>query len=408
MLSRWSKWILVALGFTWGAYFLLAGRISTVLGDRLSPLLNRVAKGKINDAAVFLQNRVAEVLILLTLAVLLCLLGKAIWNWLGRRELREKWVWQAVALFLLLNVWVGAAMRTAVFWGAMFTGSETANYTQFQFKKNLLRENPAARVALLMGSSQTRSEIDENLMNEQLRGRLWTTELHFPGSAALDLLLTLRRLEEVRGDYIIVYVSEITFYSGIHTEAPPLFARLEDIPSLREVGLKSELFEKSFGYGYLGHVLPLFLAREALTHRILGTGLAQSTQAGQDATLAEDLTERAHVVARRFAMDHTTDIQKKAFTKFLALAAERNRKVILLEGQLNPLVRERMEPKLREDMRGFLREMASRFSNVILVTEDRLPSQLPPDYEDLSHVNQSTQMRFTSWLVDYLRNSPIL
>jgi hypothetical protein len=397
------QFIFILLVSCWLLFFAIGSRLANAIGTRLGAIIQRVGKGKISDPVLFTYERGTEFLILLTLFCLLVLLLWGLARFARTRQWRYAWIAQGIAAFVALNLWIAAATQTALFWGAMFTGSRTANFTQFQFKRSLLGEHKAPRSALLLGSSQTQAQIDENQLNALIGSNIWTTELHFPGSAGLDVFLIYENLRRFRADFLLIYLSENNFFNGLHTEAPPFFARLEHIPIVRSFGLGSELASKSFRYGYLAEVLPLFRAREAITHRLLGPDIALLSQATQDAALDLDLEARAESVARLFQRDKYPSVHERAFEEFVRRASKDGRKVILFEGQLNPVLARRLPPEMRAQMKRFLADLAARYPNVELVHEEKLPPQSPSDYADLTHVTPAVQQKFTSWLAEFLQ-----
>ena len=60
--------------------------------------------------------------------------------------------------FMTLNIWVGVAMNTILFWAVLGVGGGVQNLMQFEFKRILLEENRTPVRAVLMGNSQTRAE----------------------------------------------------------------------------------------------------------------------------------------------------------------------------------------------------------------------------------------------------------
>ena len=393
------------LAFCWAIYLSAGNRIASALGGRFEGILQRISKGKISDPVTFLYQRGKEFLLLATVLLLLSL---ALW-WLARflrkGAFRQAWLFNGIAGFLALNIFVAVAMNTALFWGAMFTGSRTANYTQFQFKRVLVPEHPAPFSALLLGSSQTQAQIDENQLNALVGTNLWTTELHFPGSAALDVLLTYESIRRTPADFLLIYLSEGYFFNGLHIETPPFFARLEHIPLYRSFGLGREVCSRPFRYGFFAEIIPLFRAREAITHRVPGPDLGWIGQTTHDTTLKEDLEERADFVATRFRFDSYVDVQKRAFEEFIRRSSNDGCTIILFEGQLNPVLGRKLPSGMREDMKKYLSLVAARYPNVRLVPEAELPPQSPADYVDLTHVTPEGQRRFTLWLVRYLEKN---
>jgi hypothetical protein len=395
--------LLVFLALSWCVFLAAGNRIAGLLGDRIGGSIQRIAKGKVSDPVVFTYERAREFLLLSTVFVILSLVLWLLAKFLQQRRCKYAWAYNCLAIFAALNVFILPALNTALFWGAMFTGNRTANYTQFQFKRILADEQKAPRSALLLGSSQTQAQIDENQLNALIGTNLWTTELHFPGSCGLDVLLAYEQLRETRADYLLIYISEGYFFNGLHTEAPPFFARLQHIPLYRSFGLGRELVSEPFRNGYFGQVIPLLRAREATTHRVLGVALGLIGQETHDAALEVNLEKRAESVAQLFEDGPFADVQKRAFAEFIRRASSDGRKVILFEGQLNPMLSKHLPPSLRNETKTFLREIAAGHSNVELIGESEQPRQEVGDYSDLTHVTAAGQLKFTLWLSDYLR-----
>jgi len=392
-------WIVLLLG--WLGYALAGGWAAQLVAARFGGVLMRVGQGKFNDASLFVQGRFREALWLATLALLWVVAHRAL-DWLWRLRAGEnpwRWVAHGVAGFVLLNVWVGFAANTALFWGALGAGGGVQNYMQFQFKRVMAEEVDAPMRAVLVGSSQTRAQIDERLLNERLGTNLWTTELHFPGSKAYDLLLIEPQLKRSRAQLVVCYFTEGYLYTGSHGETPPNFLSFGQLPDAWRRGALRHLSGAEIGYGLLGDALPLFRCREVVSQRLLGAAAAQMKQAQYDAGLPVDLDTRARDNARSFRSDADTDFQKRAFEDFVVRCERAGRKVVLLTGGYNPVLTRQMDPALRADMIGFLNGIAARHANVVLVPASALPEQTAADYDDLNHVNVPMQRRFTEHLV---------
>lgn len=394
-----SLWIVLALlGLALAGLAQLAG---AELGARFSEAILRAGRGKISDPSAFVSGRLFEAGALMVLGALLGFAS------LGARRIfsgrRHAWAALALALFAAANFWLWAAGRTAAFWACFYTGQATANFTQFQFKKLLLPEHRAQRQLLLLGSSQTQAQLDENRLNTELSGMAWSTELHFPGSHGLDLLLVLRRLRGSPGEDLVCYLSEYYFYSGLYSTTPPYFFRAQDWPVLSRLGWSRELRAQPFGMGLLGQFLPVFAFREPFSHRLLGTGMASLEQKRYDADLETNLIRRAEVSAEAFRLDGNAALQKAAFDEFVREAGRQNRRLILLEGSVNPLLAERLPGNVRRDYRAYLRQLAAEHRHVRLVPAEVLPKQSAESYDDLTHVTRSVQQDFSQWFAGYYK-----
>ncbi len=49
-------------------------------------------------------------------------------------------------------------------------------------------------------------------------------------------------------------------------------------------------------------------------------------------------------------------------------------------------------------MLAFLRNQAAHDANIVLLDESDLPKQTEADYDDLTHVNEAAQIRFTEFI----------
>ncbi len=378
----------------WAGYAVAGERVAQLVAGRFGLAILRIGKGKITDAALFVHHRLHEALWLATLTVLWAAVHTLLERGIQNRG-RNRWVLHGVIGFAGVNLWLGAAMHTGLFWAAMGAGGGVQNLMQFHLKRILMAENPAPIHAVLVGSSQTRAEINEEQLNEQLGQQVWTTELHFPGSHAYDVLLIERQLRQTNPQLVICYVSEGYFYLGSHGLTVPNFLEFQDLPDARHRGAPRFLSRQEIFYGLLGDALPLFRCREVLAFRLLGATSAQLKQQAHDEALEADLDTRAKEFAASFHLSAESHFQKQAFEDFVARCEKAGRRVFLLTGGYHPALRQRTNPAIRADMLAFLSQLQQRYTNVVVVPESEFPGQTAGDYEDLSHVNEAMQRRYT-------------
>ena len=388
----------------WLIHVTAGAMLSQMLAARVGAALLRFGQGKFNDPALFIHRRTGELLWLITLAFL-CAAGHPLLERLIRRRagvIRWGWAAHAALGFTLLNIWMGAAGNTALFWGAVGAGAGFQNLMQFHFKRIVFEENPASRGAVLVGNSQTRAQIDEGLLNERFGTNLWTAELHFPGSHAYDLLLIERQLRRANPQLVICYLNENYFYNGSAGESVPSFFGLRELPDAWRRGAVRHLEGKGVFYGLLGDMLPLFRYREALAQRLFSASAVQLKQSQYNTSLAVDLETRAREAASRSQLDAESEFQKRAFEEFVARCQQANRRVIALDGQSNPILTRQLDPSVRTDLTSFLDQLQHGYSNLVVVRGNALPQQSSADYEDLTHVNPEAQRRFTLWLAEFI------
>ena len=400
---RRSQWVAVVAAATLGAwlsYWLGGHWAARCLADRFGPALERVSKGKIADVRLFIEHRLGEGLWLVsTLMVLGCLFWMLGWV-LGRLQVKVRWRWigHAVLGLISANVLLGMAGRTALFWALMWQGENTHSLAQFHFKRVLMEELHAPQQAVLLGSSQARAEIDENRLNVILGKRLWTTELHYPGTRASDLLLVARRLKDHSFTHAICYLSEMNFYIGSHSEPLPFFLTVGDCFDFGRLGGWHFIAGRAAYYGLLGQVLPAFRYRDVLAQRVLGLGLHAIQQRIYDASLAADLEARAQVAAKTYVRGPESEFQKRIFEQFILECGAHGRRLILCCGQLNPILARKLDPSIRLDLRQFLQRMKEKYPGVVFLDEHSLPEQTIKDYVDLTHVTPEAQAIFTERL----------
>ena len=396
----------VCLLAAWIGYAVVGAGLARLVAHRFGGLVLRIGQGKFSDVAVFLQHRERDLLWLATLALV----------WAGAHLLlerlarsrpswdRARWAIHGLAGFVCLNLFVGAAMNTGLYWGALGAGAGFQNLMQFHLKRILLEENPILRRAVLVGSSQTRAEIKEEILNDRLGTNLWTTELHYPGSQAYDLLLVERQIRHANPQFVICYLSAGYFYQSNPEEPglPNLFG-FGDLPDALHSGAIHFLHPRSVAYGLLGDLLPVFRCRDILAQRLLGATVVNLKQEEYDTSREMNLDQRAKEIAPNVRVLPSTSFQKEALERFVARCQQADRTVILLAGIFNPLLEQRINPAVRADLMQFLTDLKHRYSCVVLMTEDEMPVQTAADYEDLTHVNEAMQQRFSEFLAAQLK-----
>ncbi len=394
----------ITLGIAWLACWLGGAALARFLGTRFSAALLRFGKYKFDDPSAFVYHRLHEALWLVTLAFVWVGLHRLLGRWLHRRSPHSKWHWapQSLVGFVLLNVWVAFAMETALFWIVLGFQSGSENYMQFRIKRIIATENRAPYRVLLVGSSQTDSEFEEDDINRAIGSTAWTTEVHYPTATAHDLLITERLIRCVHAHFVVCYLSEYYFYLWIHGEAPKRFLSILDLPELWRLGSLQQLSRDEIGYGVTGNLLPIFRCRDILLMRFFGTSTRGLDQLIYDSGLTPDLDARAREFGKAFTLSESSRIEKQALEIFIDRCQAQGSRVILLGGGMNPILTRYIDPAVRRDYVSFLAELPSRHPNVIVVPPEELPPQPPEVYYDLSHANPAGTRLFTDFFTAYL------
>jgi len=391
--------VIVAVG--WGLYAFAGHRLAAALAKPLSGTLLKLGEGKVTSPGDFIHRRMFEVAWLATLILAWFLAHWVVQAFVrGAGRKRYAWIAHCVVGFIALNLWLSQATQMAAFWILNWDGGQSQNLTRFHIKRILAREGSTGPRAVLVGSSQTRAQIDEAILNAALGPRLRTTDLNYPGAKALDVLILDPMFSESQPDYVIWYVSEAYFYGGSSSEVIPNFLRIEDLPDLFRRGCFRFVPRDRMAYGILGDLLPVFRLREVFAQRVLGPELGHLQQQQYDTLLETELVMRAQRAAVYYRLNKESHFQQLAMEEFVIRCQRSRKNVILLTGQLHPVFEGALDPAMRPEMFSFLRRLAEQYPNVTLI--EKLPEQLPADYVDLTHVNRAAQERFSRFLATEL------
>jgi len=404
MRARLTLFLIVAPVVLWVLFGTLGDRAASKISSRFGSRILAGGDGKFAEAAPFVKRRLDDAVVLATAA---CLLGLAHRRLavLASRRLRPPglWIVQGWSVFVCLNVFAAVAARTVLFWCLLYTGKQHVNnFTQWHIKQGMMAEIEAPSQAVLLGASQTRSQIDAKVLNERLGRKIWTTELHFPGSSCYDMILCLERIPKVHLDYAITYLSEGSFYSESGSGRLMYFFGFRDLPGYWALGPGRPEFDHYSVCGLLGDVFPLYRVWEPLTDRVRGWKLEDQEQARYDASLESDLESRARRVAKGYSLGPASRFQQRAFAEFCKLCRARGCRLIICCGHFSPILGRVLDPALRADMMAFLREQAAQDPNLVLLDESQLPPQSEGDYDDLAHVNLAARARFSQYIAGVL------
>ena len=201
---------------------------------------------------------------------------------------------------------------------------------------------------------------------------------------------------------VITHLSEFAFYSPSQGEVVPHLFGWRDLPGfIRLRAWRHVAWDRAF-YGLLGDLFPMFRYRDGFAGRILGGGLVHLRQQTHDDAMPENFDLRARQMAATFQMSPYSDFQMRAAEEWIRLCERQGCRVILLTGQVNPLLSRQLDPALRRQMLDWLSQMARRHSAVKLVGESSLPAQSAEDYVDLTHATPAARARFTQRLAGLL------
>lgn len=390
------------MAVAWLGFAAFGGRMAIMIAGSFSGALQRAANGKFDDPAIFVHGRMAECMMLATVALALCLAAAWLWKWLGTRHARG--LVMGVAVFVFLNLFAWVCGQTVLFWGLFYDKIRIDNFAQYHIKRTLLGEIKGKRRAILVGSSQASRSIDEVLMNRVIGESIWTTELTQPGARGFDLLTLTRDMPLKKGDLIICYLSEIMFYGDGSGIVAADFLNFSEIPDTLDLKGWNLMAPDSIRSGLLGRILPLYRYRNSLSHRILGWSMVNLEQQRFEQSLEPDLEEQATRRGPKLGIGETSRFEEAAFARMIGELSAKGCTTLVISGNTHPSMLKHMNPAVIAHLDGFLSELAARHpERMKLVDADEFFSPAASDFTDLVHFNDEAQRRFTLELTRYLK-----
>ncbi len=389
-----AGWFVFALWGDWAV-----GWMDGLLGERIS----RAGEGKFNDSRRFIEDRVCEALILWTWFALFLVAFAAAERWMRDRSMLWRLATVVGTAVVFLQLWFAIASGTVLFWMFFWQGDASHNLVRFEIKRNLLEDDPDLPQVILMGSSQIRAQIDEQILNAELRDLCFTTDLNYPGSKCFDTWVVWNQIRDERPEYLICYLSELDMFSGAHGPAPAYFLDWSMlIRALRETRAPLAL-DSVLRHGLAGSTFPLLRMREPTAARILGPALLAMGQERHNASLEEDLSRRAAESAGGFHVDSNSDLQKECLFRLAHDCQKDGTVLVLLTGRLHPELSRRLPAEMRIALKETLVRLEREFPNVVVAAEDEMVPQSTTDYVDLTHINEKAQERYSLWLAAWMK-----
>ena len=275
----------------------------------------------------------------------------------------------------------------------------TAEYYKF-FK-------PTRKKYMAVGSSQTYAVyFDYSQKHNHL------TVFSLAGMAPLDLYLYRIYILARDPEYILLYLSEFDLAKAPRLDAsksaPPQGLSLwQIVPTLFEAS-KSAHSETEFKEMIVGEFLPEY------KYSFIFKGFIEKWMKKNEALRVKSLYEQLSPDAQELqknARDMAGDIDERwipyntyFLAKFLAYCREHSLKVVILEGQYNPVAFNEKSAYLNRLTRKALEDLAQE-SAAVFVPRSNLPQFTQDDYNDVMHVKPAAGYRFVESLVNNLENN---
>lgn len=400
----------VILLILWLVLLLLGDAIVNAVCARYGERLLAIGAGKFHDPAVFLKERWAEGVWLVTIAWGVCCVVKIVAAvWISRIPAGIRGIALGMIWFILINVWMAAAVQTTAFWLPFFDSKVFDGPAMYMMKRPLLGEEKPAYQIVLLGNSQTNSNIEEGLLRNMLGKNMSVAELHLPGVRGMDLYNVAQDLRGETVDLVIVYATELYVYGQDSVSMIPEFFHARDLATLQRLGGWDFVAVEQKWAAVTNDLLPTFRFRRSLASRVLGKNLTSIGQMVHDVSLEGDLEARAQRISHDMERSRTLDFEKSAFGEALQTFVAQGTRVVLIRGTQNPILQNVLPVSMRADFDSFLEQLAQRSSGKILVVQGQtlMPTQ-STDFVDLTHMGSPAQARMTEALAVYLKEQSLV
>lgn len=414
---RWHFRLIAVFTLTAIAYLAfdqLGGKyVSQVIASQFGDILIEKSRGKITDTSEYIILRIHEVIWLILVAECFFIGGFLVskplahvvnWNW--------RWLPISILVFAEMNLFLSTAGETGAFWIALFAANDDSKQPGFQIQRLMHRDSAADRKVVILGSSQGGTEIEETLLNRLFGPVVHSANLSYAGAQTFDFLLVQSWYKDDQPDVVICYLSELNFYTAV---SGARFLPLLKTTGWKDVSeMKPWLYETGNRvlYGLLGSIIPAFQMRRSLEYALYGTPAVEPTNAMKKVRSIKksnpnalnksiQLEKKATKAALNYRITTDTDYHKRALERFIEQSNQRGTHVVLIAGQINPIVSRKLNPEIRRDFISYLNTLGEENQDVTVFMKE-LPSHPQSDYEDLMHITGEAQLQFTRQLARLL------
>ena len=381
--------------------FISASWLAEPLGNTFSSRISARTDGRVQNPVRFVSNRIVEVSGLLGCLGLGTLVLWCSTRFLGRiRLLPLRIVAGGSVGFAAFNFMILCASKTLLFWLGLYVCHPIFKETSFHIERLLLAESDAKYRIALIGSSQAASEFDSGQLTSDLYPYAQVGTLHHAGAHASDFLIFFDYIQSADASEVICYVSEQSFYTRTSGH---IFLPLSTSSSLKRMEAcgSAELdLGQPLMFSRLARLLPAFRIRRAVQSALGGEVVENGvrTQSGK----IKSITDLAAQEESKYDIENSL-YEKRCFRYFLKAAAENGIHVIIVMGQVNPVLQSELDSELREDFQNFLGQIEREFPEVEIL-KDGVKSHSSSEYSDLMHVREKTKTENTARLAEKLPN----
>jgi len=395
-----------AVAVAWLLYSCCAAPLANWMSASFGQQLLSMGRGRITDPAAFVNNRIFELVYLLTATAVLIVAGVIAFAAMERR-ITKAWLWLPMSLFVFVevNVLVLLASETGLYWMALHAGHPNLKQTGFHIERVLLRDSPAETKAVVLGSSQAQSQIHTGELIRDFYPEVHVANMGYAGAQAFDFLLIRDHYQESSPDAVICYLSEQSLYTPASAARYLPLLKLRGLDDVAYLGAWRLPSKRRLVHGGVAMLLPLFQSRRAVNIFLFGEDIAvkapRPPKSGE-AVAASEPEDPVRRKAAEYQVGPGSDFQKRSLERFVRQSLEVGTKVILIAGQLNPILAERISPDVQDDFPQYLRDLGRKYPDLIVLS-DELPSHGADEYDDSMHITPEVRLRYTARLADVLQ-----
>ncbi len=328
---------------------------------------------------------------------------------------RDRWFCAAASALLLLVVGGALFLHPRVQWfylEACKIRTESFSFARSSvfWRRNGLDGVPSAarETVVVIGSSQVNFAISEALLSERLPA-CRISKKTLPGFGVMQYLMVVPELKTQQADTVVCWVSEFDLFREEtlpvnrlrgHVSGPQLFQLVQTLSPRIAWDNRSELSDLAAAC-----LSPLWRDRDLL--RILSLNFwwrASSSPQGEPP--AGDRQRQIANLKQSIRRTRLVQGNFDAFALFARQLRDAGIRLVVFEGQTNPLAVQDVDPAFRVETRTRFEKMA-REVGFDYVTEDNMPLFTADDFCDAYHLAPRAAQRFSEYLAGYLRAKTI-
>ncbi len=331
-----------------------------------------------------------------------------LWGWSARRVVTP-WRWSillALLLVVLAEVGVRRPTVTDAFWAAVgarvqgkedFFIRETALFRRMALTNNHVLQKPRLQV---FGSSQLIVGVDYDLL-QKLRPDVQVERRSVAGMCPARMLMTAPFLGTRAGDTLVVYWSEFDMGGAALFDIDwyRAFANwfgLRDVLSLLPNGEWRKNIRRSVEL-FWGCASELWRDRDGW--RLLASRpLGEMSQASAGTTGKDIVREQGAGYALGLNNEPFFQMGLESARRLVQQWRTSGAEVVVLEGEVNPVIHHARTPERRLQTRLFLEEVCRTTGAQYIPSEAQSFVPSPQDWKDGTHFNEKTRTAFTRYL----------